>query len=176
MRIVNLSQESRKSILNDLLKRSPNNYGQYESTVNDIIENVKTNGDQAIFEYTKKFDRFDLTAENIKVTREEIDAAYEAMDQRLVEVIRKSAANIRSFHEKQLRNSWFTSREDGTILGMKITAIERAGVYVPGGKAAYPSSLLMNVVTAKVAGVNEIYVTTPCNKEGKINQYYLINL
>ena len=174
MRIVNLSQESRKSILNDLLKRSPNNYGQYESTVNDIIENVKTNGDQAIFEYTKKFDRFDLTAENIKVTREEIDAAYEAMDQRLVEVIRKSAANIRSFHEKQLRNSWFTSREDGTILGMKITAIERAGVYVPGGKAAYPSSVLMNVVPAKVAGVDQIIMTTPPGADGKVNPGTLV--
>ena len=174
MRIVNLSQESRKSILNDLLKRSPNNYGQYESTVNDIIENVKTNGDQAIFEYTKKFDRFDLTAENIKVTREEINAAYEAMDQRLVEVIRKSAANIRSFHEKQLRNSWFTSREDGTILGMKITAIERAGVYVPGGKAAYPSSVLMNVVPAKVAGVDQIIMTTPPGADGKVNPGTLV--
>ena len=174
MRIVNLSQESRKSILNDLLKRSPNNYGQYETTVNDIIENVKTNGDQAIFEYTKKFDRFDLTAENIKVTREEIDAAYEAMDQRLVEVIRKSAANIRSFHEKQLRNSWFTSREDGTILGMKITAIERAGVYVPGGKAAYPSSVLMNVVPAKVAGVDQIIMTTPPGADGKVNPGTLV--
>ena len=174
MRIVNLSQESRKSILNDLLKRSPNNYGQYESTVNDIIENVKASGDQAIFEYTKKFDRFDLTAENIKVTREEIDEAYEAMDPKLVEVIRKSAANIRSFHEKQLRNSWFTSREDGTILGMKITAIERAGVYVPGGKAAYPSSVLMNVVPAKVAGVDQIIMTTPPGADGKVNPGTLV--
>ncbi len=174
MKIVNLSQESRKSILNDLLKRSPNNYGQYESTVNDIIENVKANGDQAIFEYTKKFDRFDLTAENIKVTREEIDEAYASMDPKLVEVIRKSAANIRSFHEKQLRNSWFTSREDGTILGMKITAIEKAGVYVPGGKAAYPSSVLMNVIPAKVAGVDRIIMTTPPGADGKVNPGTLV--
>lgn len=174
MRIVNLSQESRKSILNDLLKRSPNNYGQYESTVNDIIENVRNNGDQAIFEYTKKFDRFDLSAENIKVTREEIDEAYEAMDPKLVEVIRKSASNIRSFHEKQLRNSWFTSREDGTILGMKITAIEKAGVYVPGGKAAYPSSVLMNVIPAKVAGVDQIIMTTPPGADGKVNPGTLV--
>ncbi len=174
MRIVSLSQESRKSILNDLLKRSPNNYGQYESTVNDIIENVKANGDQAIFEYTKKFDRFDLTAENIKVTREEIDEAYTSMDAKLVEVIRKSAANIRSFHEKQLRNSWFTSREDGTILGMKITAIEKAGVYVPGGKAAYPSSVLMNVIPAKVAGVDRIIMTTPPGADGKVNPGTLV--
>ncbi|MBR5248517.1 MAG: histidinol dehydrogenase, partial [Lachnospiraceae bacterium] len=174
MRIVQLSQESRKSILNDLLKRSPNNYGQYESTVNDIIETVKAKGDEAIFEYTKKFDRFDLTAENIKVTREEIDAAYAAMDPKLVDVIRKSAANIRSFHEKQLRNSWFTSREDGTILGMKITAIEKAGVYVPGGKAAYPSSVLMNVIPAKVAGVDQIIMTTPPNADGNINPGTLV--
>lgn len=174
MRIVQLSQESRKSILNDLLKRSPNNYGQYESTVNDIIETVKAKGDEAIFEYTKKFDRFDLTAENIKVTQEEIDAAYAAMDQRLVDVIRKSAANIRSFHEKQLRNSWFTSREDGTILGMKITAIEKAGVYVPGGKAAYPSSVLMNVIPAKVAGVDQIIMTTPPGADGNVNPGTLV--
>ncbi len=174
MRIVQLSQESRKSILNDLLKRSPNNYGQYESTVNDIIETVKAKGDDAIFEYTKKFDRFDLTAENIKVTREEIDAAYAAMDPKLVDVIRKSAANIRSFHEKQLRNSWFTSREDGTILGMKITAIEKAGVYVPGGKAAYPSSVLMNVIPAKVAGVDQIIMTTPPGADGNVNPGTLV--
>ncbi len=174
MRIVQLSQESRKSILNDLLKRSPNNYGQYESTVNDIIETVKAKGDEAIFEYTKKFDRFDLTAENIKVTREEIDAAYAAMDPKLVDVIRKSASNIRSFHEKQLRNSWFTSREDGTILGMKITAIEKAGVYVPGGKAAYPSSVLMNVIPAKVAGVDQIIMTTPPGADGKVNPGTLV--
>ncbi len=174
MRIVQLSQESRKSILNDLLKRSPNNYGQYESTVNDIIETVKAKGDEAIFEYTKKFDRFDLTAENIKVTREEIDAAYAVMDPKLVDVIRKSAANIRSFHEKQLRNSWFTSKEDGTILGMKITAIEKAGVYVPGGKAAYPSSVLMNVIPAKVAGVDQIIMTTPPGADGNVNPGTLV--
>ena len=174
MRIVQLSQESRKSILNDLLKRSPNNYGQYESTVNDIIETVKAKGDEAIFEYTKKFDRFDLTAENIKVTRKEIEAAYAAMDPKLVDVIRKSAANIRSFHEKQLRNSWFTSREDGTILGMKITAIEKAGVYVPGGKAAYPSSVLMNVIPAKVAGVDQIIMTTPPGADGNVNPGTLV--
>ena len=135
MRIISLSQDTRKNVLSDLLKRSPNNYGQYESIVNDIIENVKTKKDQALFEYTMRFDKFDLSAENIKVTRDEIDEAYSKMDPKLVEVIRKSAQNIHSFHEKQLRNSWFTSKEDGTILGMKITPIEKAGVYVPGGKA-----------------------------------------
>lgn len=174
MRIISLSQDTRKNVLNDLLKRSPNNYGQYESTVNEIIENVKTNGDQALFDYTLKFDKFALSAENIRVTREEIEEAYQAMDEKLVEVIRHSAANIRSFHEKQLRNSWFTSREDGTILGMKITPIERAGVYVPGGKAAYPSSVLMNVVPAKVAGVSEIIMTTPPGADGKVNPGTLV--
>ncbi len=174
MRIIKLSQDSRKDVLNDLLKRSPNNYGQYESTVNDIIENVRNNGDSAVFEYTLKFDRFMLSADNIKVTADEIAAAYESLDPKLIEVIRKSAANIRSFHEKQLRNSWFTSREDGTILGMKITPIERAGVYVPGGKAAYPSSVLMNVIPAKVAGVKEIMMTTPPGADGKVNPGTLV--
>ena len=174
MRIISLSQDTRKNVLNDLLKRSPNNYGQYESTVNDIIENVKQNGDKALFEYTLKFDKFELNADNIVVTREEIEEAYQAMDEKLVEVIRHSAANIRAFHEKQLRNSWFTSREDGTILGMKITPIEKAGVYVPGGKAAYPSSVLMKVVPAKVAGVNKIIMTTPPVANGKVNPGTLV--
>ncbi len=174
MRIISLSQDTRKDVLNDLLKRSPNNYGQYESTVNEIIENVKQNGDNALFEYTLKFDKFTLNAENIVVTRDEIEEAYNSMDEKLVEVIRHSAANIRSFHEKQLCNSWFTSREDGTILGMKITPIEKAGVYVPGGKAAYPSSVLMNVVPAKVAGVNKIIMTTPPGANGKVNPGTLV--
>ena len=174
MRIISLSQDTRKDVLNDLLKRSPNNYGQYESTVNEIIENVKQNGDNALFEYTLKFDKFTLNEENIVVTRDEIEEAYNSMDEKLVEVIRHSAANIRSFHEKQLRNSWFTSREDGTILGMKITPIEKAGVYVPGGKAAYPSSVLMNVVPAKVAGVNKIIMTTPPGANGKVNPGTLV--
>lgn len=174
MKIVELTQDTIKNVLNDLLKRSPNNYGQFESTVNDIIENVKTRGDEAVFDYTLRFDKFTLTTENIKVTKEEIAEAYRAMDPKLVEVIRSSAANIRSFHEKQLRNSWFTSKEDGTILGMKITAIERAGVYVPGGKAAYPSSVLMNVVPAKVAGVSEIIMTTPPGADGKVNPGTLV--
>lgn len=174
MRIVELTSETRKNILNDLLKRSPNNYGQYEATVNDIIKNVRENGDKALFEYTLAFDKFPLSGENIKVTKEEIKEAYAQMDPALVEVIRKSAENIRSFHTKQLRNSWFDSREDGTILGMKITPIQRAGVYVPGGKAAYPSSVLMNVVPAKVAGVSEIIMTTPPSAEGKVNPGTLV--
>lgn len=174
MRIVELTRQTRKNILNDLLKRSPNNYGQYEATVNDIIKNVRENGDKALFEYTLAFDKFPLSGENIKVTKEEIKEAYAQMDPALVEVIRKSAENIRSFHTKQLRNSWFDSREDGTILGMKITPIQRAGVYVPGGKAAYPSSVLMNVVPAKVAGVSEIIMTTPPSAEGKVNPGTLV--
>ena len=174
MRIVELTRQTRKNILNDLLKRSPNNYGQYEATVNDIIKNVREIGDKARCEYTLAFDKFPLSGENIKVTKEEIKEAYAQMDPVLVEVIRKSAENIRSFHTKQLRNSWFDSREDGTILGMKITPIQRAGVYVPGGKAAYPSSVLMNVVPAKVAGVSEIIMTTPPSAEGKVNPGTLV--
>ena len=174
MRIVELTNESKKSILDDLLKRSPNNYTQYESTVNEIIENVRTNRDKAVFDYTLKFDKFQLTTENIKVTRAEIEEAYTKLDASLIEVIKKSAENIRAFHTKQLRNSWFDSKPDGTILGMKITAIAKAGVYVPGGKAAYPSSVLMNVIPAKVAGVDEIIMTTPPGVDGKVNPGTLV--
>ncbi|MGN0168147.1 MAG: histidinol dehydrogenase [Acetatifactor sp.] len=174
MRIVELSKETKQSILNDLLKRSPNNYSQYEATVNEIIENVRTEGNKALFDYTLKFDKFALNAENIKVTRKEIDEAYTKLDAGLIEVIKKSAENIRSFHSRQLRNSWFDAKEDGTILGMKITPIARAGVYVPGGKAAYPSSVLMNVIPAKVAGVSEIIMTTPPDADGKINPGTLV--
>lgn len=174
MRIVALTEDTKQNVMNDLLKRSPNNYSQYESTVNEIIENVKANKDKAVFEYTKKLDKFELTAENIKVTREEIEEAYTKMDAKLVEVIRKAAENIKVFHMKQLRNSWFDAKEDGTILGMKITPIEKAGVYVPGGKAAYPSSVLMNVIPAKVAGVKEIIMTTPPGADGKVNPGTLV--
>lgn len=174
MRIVNLSNETKQSILDDLLKRSPNNYSQYEATVNEIIDAVRTQKDKALFDYTLKFDKFELNAENIKVTRAEIEEAYTQLDAKLIEVIKKSAENIRAFHAKQLRNSWFDAKEDGTILGMKITAIDKAGVYVPGGKAAYPSSVLMNVIPAKVAGVREIIMTTPPGANGKVNPGTLV--
>ena len=174
MRIIELTSETKANILNDLLKRSPNNYGQYEATVDEIIENVKTNKDKAVFEYTLKFDKYALTKDNIRVTKEEIAEAYTKLDPKLVEVIRKSADNIRAFHTKQLRNSWFDAKEDGTILGMKITALQRVGVYVPGGKAAYPSSVLMNVVPAKVAGVDEIIMTTPPGADGTVNPGTLV--
>lgn len=174
MRILNLTQECKKNILNDLLKRSPNNYGEYESVVNEILQNVKRSGDRAVFEYTLKFDRFALTEENIRVTREEIDEAYKKLDAGLIEVIKKSAENIRSFHTKQLRNSWFDAKPDGTILGMKIMPIEKVGVYVPGGKAAYPSSVLMNVVPARVAGVDRIIMTTPPGADGTVNPGTLV--
>lgn len=174
MKIIELTKETRQNLLNDLLKRSPNNYSQYESTVNDIIENVKANGDKAVFDYTFRFDKFALTPENIRVTRQEIEEAYTKLDAGLVEVIRKSAENIRAFHAKQLRNSWFDAKEDGTILGMKISPIAKAGVYVPGGKAAYPSSVLMNVIPAKVAGVGEIIMTTPPGADGHVNPGTLV--
>lgn len=174
MRIIELNENSKKNLLKDLLKRSPSSYGSYEATVNEIIENVKENGDRAVFEYTKKFDKFDLTESNIRVTREEIENAYASVGDELINVYRKSAENIRVFHEKQLRNSWIDTKNDGSILGQRITPIERAGVYVPGGKAAYPSSVLMNVIPAKVAGVSEIIMTTPCNSEGKVNPGTLV--
>ena len=174
MRIVELTQGNIKNVLSDLLKRSPSQYGKYEETVQEILKNVKENGDKAVFEYTKKFDRFDLSPDNIRVTRAEIDEAYKKLDPKLIEVIRQSAENVRAFHVKQLRNSWFDAKPDGTILGMKITALETVGVYVPGGKAAYPSSVLMNVVPAKVAGVDRIVMTTPPGADGKVNPGTLV--
>lgn len=174
MRIVKLTAETKANLLSDLLKRSPNNYSEYESTVNGILEDVRRDRDKALFDYTLKFDKYALNADNIKVTRPEIDAAYGLLDDGLVEVIRRSAENIRSFHQKQLRNSWFSPEADGTILGMKMTPVARAGVYVPGGKAAYPSSVLMNVIPAKVAGVGEIIMTTPPNAQGQVNPGTLV--
>lgn len=174
MRTIKLTKETKADILTNLLKRSPSNYGAYEATVAEIVGNVREKGDDAVFAYTKQFDKFDLTAENIKVTEEEIKEAYRALDENLVAVYRKSAENIRVFHEKQLRTSWFDSKPDGTILGQRMIPISRAGVYVPGGKAAYPSSVLMNVIPAKVAGVEQIIMTTPCNSEGKVNAGTLV--
>lgn len=167
MRTLKLTKDSQKNILESLLKRSPNNYTEYESTVNEIINNVKENRDKAVFEYTKKFDKADVDASNIRVTEEEIKEAYELVDEKLLAVIKKALINIRKYHEKQLQNSWFTT-EDGIILGQKVTPIAKAGVYVPGGKAVYPSSVLMNVLPAKVAGVEKIVMCTPCGADGKV--------
>ena len=153
--------------MENLLKRSPNNYTEYESSVNEIINNVRENRDKAIFDYTKKFDKADIDASNIRVTKEEIQDAYDKVDEKLLAVIKKSLVNIKKYHEKQLQNSWFTS-EDGIILGQKVTALEKAGVYVPGGKAVYPSSVLMNVLPAKVAGVDKIVMCTPPGADGKV--------
>ena len=168
MRILKLTSESKKNILENLLKRSPNSYGEYESAVNDILSKVKTEGDKALFQYTKDFDKADINSSNVVVTQEEIDEAYNLVDKNLLNVIRKALVNIRSFHEKQKQYSWFDSKPDGTMLGQKVTALSRVGVYVPGGKAAYPSSVLMNVIPAKVAGVEEIIMCTPPGKDGKV--------
>lgn len=168
MRILELNETTRKDILSNLLKRSPNSYGEYEGRVSAIIDDIKSHRDEAVFEYTKKFDGYDLNADNIIVTEDEIKAAYDEIDDGLVEIIRKALVNIRNYHAKQKRNSWFDATPDGTILGQKITPLARVGVYVPGGKAAYPSSVLMNVVPAKVAGVDEIIMCTPPGKDGKI--------
>ncbi len=168
MRIVELTSETKKNLLDDLLKRSPNNYTEYADTVQEIVDNVKENGNQALFEYTKKFDKADINEKNIKVTKEEIEEAYSQVDEHLLEVIRKALVNIRTYHEKQKQYSWFDTTENGTMLGQKVTAMNSVGVYVPGGKAVYPSSVLMNIVPAKVAGVKNIIMTTPCNAEGKV--------
>ena len=167
MRTLKLTQDTQKNILESLLKRSPNNYTEFEGRVNDIIANVREKRDDAIFDYTKKFDGADINASNILVTKEEIEEAYSLVDEKLLAVIRKALVNIRKYHEKQVQNSWFTS-EDGIILGQKVTALEKAGVYVPGGKAVYPSSVLMNVLPAKVAGVDQIIMCTPPGRDGKV--------
>ena len=168
MRKIKLTEESKNKILENLLKRSPNSYGQFESAVNEILENVKKNKDAAIFDYTKRFDGADINADNIVVTKEEIEEAYTLVDEKLVEVIRKALVNIRDYHQKQKQYSWFDSKPDGTMLGQKVTALSRVGVYVPGGKAVYPSSVLMNIIPAKVAGVEQIVMTTPPAKDGKV--------
>ncbi len=174
MRIVTLNEDSKNTFLKQLVKRSPASYGQYEQTVNDIIEAVRSKKDRALFDYTQQFDHCTITAETIRITEEEIREAYDLVDQGLIEVMKKSAANITKFHEKQLHNSWIVPKEDGTILGQKILPIEISGVYVPGGKAAYPSSVLMNVLPAKVAGVKRIIMTTPPGKDGKVNPGTLV--
>lgn len=174
MRIVELNDKTRNNLLENLLKRSPNSYGQYEQKVNEIISQVREKKDEALFAYTRQFDRCEITEKNIKVTPEEIEEAYEKVDPALVEVMKKSAANIIRFHEKQMHNSWILPENDGTILGQKITPIEISGVYVPGGKAAYPSSVLMNVLPAKVAGVSRIIMTTPPGADGKVNPGTLV--
>ncbi len=168
MKILDLTEESRKNILEDLLKRSPSSYGKFEDAVSEIVNNVKKKGDEALFAYTKEFDKAELNKDNVIVTQEEIDEAYAEVDDELLAVMRRALVNIRSFHEKQKRQSWFDAEKSGIILGQRITPLHRAGVYVPGGKAVYPSSVLMNVLPAKVAGVDEIIMCTPPDKEGKV--------
>ena len=174
MRIVTLSKESRQNLLDSLLKRSPGNYGQYQDTVQEIVDRVKTKGDQALFELTRKFDWEGIDASNVKVTEAEVQEAYDTIDPQLVETIRKSLKNIREYHEKQKQYSWFDTTPEGTMLGQKVTPLASAGVYVPGGKAVYPSSVLMNIVPAKIAGVAHVVRCTPCNKEGKVNPAVLV--
>lgn len=168
MRIVNLTEETRKNILKDLLKRSPSNFGSYADTVEKIVNDVRDRGDEALFGYTKQFDKADINAGNVLVTKEEIEYAYTQVDEKLIEVIRKAKENIRTYHEKQRQYSWFDSDPKGIMLGQKVTALESVGVYVPGGKAVYPSSVLMNIMPAKIAGVKNIIMTTPCNSEGEV--------
>ena len=169
MRIIDINERNKTNLLESLLKRSPNSYGEYEETVNEMIRQVRARGDEALFEYTQKFDGCRLTAETVKVSQEEIRQAYREVSPEFLEVMKKSAANITRFHEKQLHNSWFLPEENGTILGQKITPIAVSGVYVPGGKAPYPSSVLMNVLPARVAGVPRIIMTTPPGPDGKVN-------
>ena len=174
MRIQKLNSDTKKNLLEDLLKRSPNNYGQYEASVKEILDKVKEEKDAAVFAYTAKFDGAELTADTIEVTDAELEDAYAQVDDTILTVIRKAKDNIESYHAKQRQNSWFDSKPDGTILGQKITPLHRVGVYVPGGKAVYPSSVLMNVMPAKVAGVDEIIMVTPPGKNGKVSPNTLV--
>ena len=174
MKIQRLDQETKKNLLEDLLKRSPNQYSAYEKDVAKILEDVKREGDEALFGYTARFDGAHLDAETVRVTEQEIQEAYDQIDEELLGIIRRALHNIRTYHEKQRQNSWFDSRPDGTILGQKVTALARVGVYVPGGKAAYPSSVLMNIAPAKAAGVDEIIMVTPPDKNGKVTPTTLV--
>lgn len=174
MRIVKLTNDTKQNLLENLLKRSTNDYSEYEKVVTDIIASVKERKEEAIFEYSLKFDHCVITKENFSVTKEEIAAAYQELDAHFIQVMRDSAENIRAYHEKQKRNSWFDAKEDGTILGQKITPMQKVGVYVPGGKAAYPSTTLMNIIPAKVAGVPNIIMTTPAGADGKVNPATLV--
>ncbi len=174
MKTITLTEQAKKDLLNSLLKRSPNNYGQYESVVAEIVNDVREKGDEAVFAYTKKFDKWEIQTDNIRVTEEEIEEALAGAEKEFVEVMKRSAANIADFHKKQLRNSWIDTKPDGSILGQRILPIAVSGVYVPGGKAAYPSSLLMNVIPAKVAGVKRIIMTTPAGADGKVNPGTLV--
>lgn len=169
MRIIRLDEEKKQNILEGLLKRDPNQYGQYADTVQQIVDDVKMRRDQALFEYTEKFDHAKIDASTIRVTEEEIQEAMDKVDPSLLSVMKKSMENIRDHHSRQVRQSWFSSRPDGTILGQKITALESVGVYVPGGKAAYPSTVLMNIIPAEVAGVERIVMVTPPGADGKVN-------
>lgn len=174
MRIEKLDESTKKNLLEDLLKRSPNNYGKYEASVREILDAVKEKGDEAVFSFTKKFDGAEIHAQNVLVTDAEVEEAYAQVDASLLEIIRKSLKNIESYHAKQMQYSWFDSKPDGTILGQKVTALQRVGVYVPGGKAAYPSSVLMNILPAKVAGVSEIVMVTPPGRDGKVTPTTLV--
>ncbi len=174
MRTITLTEETKKDLLDSLLKRSPNNYDSYADTVNEIVNRVREEGDKALHDYTLQFDKVEITPDNMAVTREEIEEAYRMVEPELVEIIKKSAENIRVYHEKQKQYSWFDSKPDGTILGQKVTALSRVGVYVPGGKAAYPSSVLMNILPAKVAGVDSLIMVTPPGKDGKVNPGTLV--
>ena len=174
MRIQKLTEETKQNLLQDLLKRSPDSYGEYEERVAAILKQVKEKGDEALFAYTEQFDHAHLTKETVRVSEEEIAEAYEKTDEKLIGVIRKALENIRSYHEKQKQYSWFDSKPDGTILGQKVTPLKRVGVYVPGGKAVYPSSVLMNVIPARIAGVDEIIMVTPPGRDGKVSPHTLV--
>lgn len=155
-----------------LSNRSPEGQRDVEKIVSDVLADVKNRGDEAVVEYSKKFDKVDLTPSTIEVTNQ-LENALESIDQNLLKIIERAAANIRKFHEKQKENSWITTSPAGIILGQKISPLERVGVYVPAGTAPLPSTVLMNVIPAKVAGVEEVILCSPPGKDGKMHRLIL---
>lgn len=174
MKIIELNETTKSNILQNLLKRSPNQYDDYAEVVSKILAEVKEKKNKAIFEYTKRFDKAEINETTILVTEEEIDEAYKTVEPEVLDVIRKALKNIEAYHSKQKQYSWFDTEESGIILGQKVTPIGSVGVYVPGGTAVYPSSVLMNVIPAKVAGVKRIVMTTPPGPDGKVYDKTLV--
>ncbi len=172
MRIIKVeNREKIKEQMDELLKRSESDQSAIEETVKDIIDNIKKRGDEALLEYTSRFDGVDL--ENIKVTEEEVEAAREAVGEEFLSILEEAAANIREYHECEMEDTWIKEFRPGVRLGQKITPIGRVGIYVPGGKAGYPSTVLMDSIPAVVAGVESIAMVTPPLKDGRVDPYIL---
>ena len=167
MKISKLNRENMSALLEHMQKRRPSSFPEQEAAVAKILEDVRTGGDKALFEYTMKFDHASLDADSLTVSEEEIREAYAKTGEDFVRIVREAAARIRAFHEKQKERSWFDTQPDGSFLGQRVIPLQKVGLYAPGGTASYPSSVLMNVIPAKIAGVPDIILCTPCGADGK---------